>query len=154
MEKEAIAVTNDLNPINAVLERSQNSQYPPGERGPSREQLEGSRQAHGQVFCTILGNGAVYVIRKLGRKKYRNLMKMNKHTALEIQKLENPQEQQDKLEELEMEQEERTATACLLFPTLSASDLANGDAGIPGTLTEMILQINGFSAVVTPQLIG
>ena len=149
-----------VTPVEQELASSVDPEYPFGPEYPSTEKIKELGSKYGQIFVTMLGNYDYYLLRKIGRREYRDIRrKQNEIGALaeHIQNLSksNPQSPEiaeftEALEDATFELEEFVTALCLVFPKLDAEQLSVGDAGIPQTLYETILQISGFLTLARP----
>ena len=140
-----------------------NPEYPFGTENPSKEDLDNLKESHGKIFVTMLGNHMYYFIRKLTRREYRDVRKMQNAMGGITEQLNALQAQpptdesaklaedlSDRLEDLTMGLEDHITNVCLAYPEVTEDDLAKGDAGVPTVLSELILGISGFTTMMNP----
>src|SRR5699024_10310401 len=99
------------------------------EDSPTREEVEGWKDKHGHIYFTSF-DADIYVWRAVTRAEYKELSASDESI---------------------FDREEAYVDLCVLYPrNFKAADLTKGGAGIPTTLTEMIMQKSGFVAQSIP----
>ena len=109
---------NDVKEVTEALDQEQNAEYPFGETGPSRDQIEEFKNQWGNIYFTMLGNGLMYFVRQISRKEYRALTVQQREVARKLQEITDKDEQQAQAEENEMAQENYVASTFTVFPQL------------------------------------
>jgi hypothetical protein len=98
---------------------------------PSKEQIEGWKAAHGDVYISAFSEEEIFIFRSLRRDEYRSLQEKAQTGQLDP-----------------MQHEEETVKSCLLWTSVSN---LNSKAGTVPSLLEQVLQNSNF---VAPHLVS
>jgi hypothetical protein len=95
------------------------------EDGPTMTQVDGWKEAFGQIYMTEVTEDDVFIWRVLNRREFKEIMKLENADALY--------------------REERICEKCILWPEgYTFNKIADGKAGVPSVLSEQIMDNSGF----------
>lgn len=125
--EQAVELTGVEEEVDAFVDIDGEQEITPG--GPTFDQVEEWKSKYqGNVFLTEI-EGKVYVWRPIRRIEYKNIMK-NQNADRYYN-------------------EERICDTCILFPqNYRSSAMANGLAGVPTMISELILEKSGFNPTI------
>lgn len=127
LEVEAVQIEAVEEDVDSFEEVAGDDEIVPG--GPTNDQVEDWKSRfQDKVFMTEI-ESKFYVWRPIRRTEYKNIMKIQNADRYYT--------------------EEQICTKCILFPeNFRATGMANGLAGVPSVLAELILEKSGFNPTI------